>query len=73
MQCVLCEIGTWCLNIIYTTSIPINEMGEACGMCVREEWCMQRYGGENSGEKRQLERFMCRWWKILKCVEALFY
>lgn len=49
--CVFCEIGTCFLNIIYATSVPINEMGEACGIFMREEWYMQSCGWENSGKK----------------------
>jgi hypothetical protein len=29
----------------------IKEMGEACGIYMREEWCMQNFGGENSGKE----------------------
>ena len=33
------------------TALPTNEMGGACGMCMREEWCMRSEGGGNSGKK----------------------
>jgi hypothetical protein len=40
---------------MYTTSTSINEMDEACSMCMREEWCMKLYGGGKLWEKGNLK------------------